>query len=124
MSYDLAVWAGQQPESIDAATAEFVRRFDAMEVHLQSGTVPPPAPELVAFVDAALTQYSDLGEDSGPECPWASGPLIGEVSGDFIYLAMTYSGAPYARDALAEIANSLGLVCYDPQIARLLPDRP
>ncbi len=35
---------------------------------------------------------------------------------------MTFSGAQYARDPLAEIADSLGLVCFDPQIEQLLPD--
>jgi 2-methylisocitrate lyase-like PEP mutase family enzyme len=49
---------------------------------------------------------------------------IAEAGGDLIYLPMTYPGAEYARDVLAEIAQSLGLVCYDPQIEQLLPSRP
>lgn len=35
---------------------------------------------------------------------------------------MTFSGAAYARDVLAEIADVHGLVCFDPQIQAMLPD--
>ena len=35
---------------------------------------------------------------------------------------MTFSGAEYARDVIAEIAHTRELVCYDPQVERLLPD--
>ena len=58
----------------------------------------------------------------GAKLRGASSPLMGDVVGDLIYFPMTFSGAEYARDVLAEIAASLGLVCYDPQIECLLPD--
>lgn len=123
MSYDLAVWVGPRPLSPADANAEFERRMDAMEAAFEQGGEPPPvAPELVSFVEAALARYPELDEESGSECPWASSPLISEAVGDLIYFPMTFSGAEYARDVLAEIASSLELVCYDPQIEGLLPD--
>lgn len=123
MSYDLAVWIGPTPLSDAEADAEFARRMDAMEEALDHGDVAEaPAPAIIAFVDAALARFPDLTVDSGDDCPWASGPLLGDAVGDLIYLCMTFSGADYARDELAEIASSLGLVCYDPQIESLLPD--
>lgn len=82
----------------------------------------PPSPPIRAFVDAAVARFPELDMDSGPECPWASAPLIDEAVGDIIYFPMTYSGAEFARDPVAEIAASLGLVCYDPQAEQLLPD--
>ena len=123
MSYDLAVWVGRKPNNATEASAEYGRRMDAMEELLGSdGVTPTVAPEIGAFVDAALARFPELTEDSGPECPWASSPLLAEAVGDLIYLPMTFSGAEYARDELAELAASRGLVCYDPQIEALLPN--
>jgi hypothetical protein len=122
MSYDLAVWVGPRPANAEAADAEFARRMDAMEEQIGSDAELAPAPELMAFVEAALARYPELDENSGPECPWASGPLSGEIVGDLIYFPMTFSGAEYARDVLAELVASRALVCYDPQIEALLPN--
>ena len=97
--------------------------MDAMEEVVEgSGAPPPPTPGIRRFVDEALARYPELAEDSGPGCPWASAPLIEEAFGDFIYFPMTFSGAEYARDVIAEVAHTRGLVCYDPQVERLLPD--
>jgi hypothetical protein len=52
---------------------------------------------------------------------WALAPLIDGARGDFIHFPMTFSGAEYARDVLADIAQRQGLICYDPQIGQLLP---
>jgi hypothetical protein len=124
MSYDLAVWEGPVPSSPTDASAQFEKRMDAMDAALEQPGGPPGAtPPIRAFVEAALGRWPDLDEDSGPECPWASAPLIDEAIGDFIYFPMTFSGAEYARDVLAEIAQAHGLVCYDPQIEGLLPDQ-
>lgn len=123
MSYDLAVWKGSLPADAEAAAAEYGRRMDAMEAALeQDGLREPATPAIHAFVEAALVRYPALDGESGDECPWASSPLIGEAVGDLIYFPMTFSGAVYARDVLAEIAELHGLVCYDPQIEQLLPD--
>ena len=96
--------------------------MDAMEAAFVKGPGGPEAtPAIRAFVEAALARYPELDDDSGDECPWASAPLIGEASGDFIYFPLTFSGARYARDELAGIAARLGLVCYDPQTEQRLP---
>lgn len=98
--------------------------MNLMESMLQEGDEPPQvAPEIVAFVEAALARYPDLDEASGDESPWASSPLMGEALEDLIYIPMTYSGAENARDVIVDIASSLGLVCYDPQAEQLLPTR-
>lgn len=122
MSYDLAVWVGPPPVSSEAAGAEYERRMDLMEEQISGEEHPATAPELVAFVNAALARFPELDETSGAECPWASSPLVEEAVGDLIYFPMTFPGAGFARDPLAEIAASLGLVCYDPQAEMLLPE--
>jgi hypothetical protein len=122
MTYDLAVWEGHRPASAAAASAEFERRMDAMDVAFDQAAGPTPAsPAIRRFVEAALARFPEATERSGDECPWASAPLIEEAVGDLIYLPMTFHGADYARDILADIAQHLGLVCYDPQIEELLP---
>lgn len=122
MSYDLAVWEGPRPGNSIDASAQYEARMEAMEAILENEDGPSPTPAIRAFVEAALARYPELDEASGPECPWASAPLLSEAVGDLIYFPMTFSGAEYARDVLAEIAQSHGLVCYDPQIEQLLPD--
>ena len=122
MSYDLAVWEGPRPGSDEEGAAEYERRMDEMERLLDAGEeTTDPTLGIRAFVTAALERYPELDEDSGAECPWASAPLIGEAMGDYIYFPMTFSGAGYARDVVAGIAHAHGLVCFDPQIERLLP---
>lgn len=122
MSYDLAVWIGPRPASAEDAEDEYTRRSDLMMEHLDDEEGPEPAPQLLAFVEAALARYPALDENSGPECPWASAPLSDEIHGEFIYFPLTFSGAAYARDVLAEIADAQGLVCFDPQVQAMLPD--
>jgi hypothetical protein len=123
MSYDLAVWDGPKPANNAEATAEYGRRMDAMEETFDGPDEhAPPTPAIQTFIEAALARFPELDDDSGPECPWAASPLEGEAVGDLIYFPMTFSGAEYARDPLAEIADSLGLVCFDPQIEQMLPD--
>ena len=120
MSYDLAVWVGPPPASADEADAEFARRMDAMEAAVEE---PPPVDSQIReFVEAVLERYPELDEDSEDESPWASSPLIDEAVGDVIYFPLTFSGARYARDVIADIAASLDLVCYDPQAEQVLPD--
>lgn len=122
MSYDLAVWKGTEPESARAAAVEYGRRMEALEACLdQPGGPPPPTPAIRALVEAALARFPALDDESGDECPWAIAPLIGGAVGDFIRFPMTFSGAEYARDVLAAVAQRQGLICYDPQIGRLLP---
>ena len=123
MTYDLAVWEGPKPADNARAATEYERRMDAMEEALAAREdTPAPTPAIQAFLGAALARFPELNQDSGRDCPWATAPLKDEAIGDLIHFPMTFSGAEYARDPLAEIADSLGLVCFDPQIEQLLPD--
>jgi hypothetical protein len=68
-----------------------------------------------------LARFPEISEDSGEDSPWASAPLLGEASGDFIYFPMTYSGAEVGVPFCADVAHRRGLVCFDPQAETLLP---
>ena len=109
MTYDLAVWEGPKPADNARAATEYERRMDAMEEALAAREdTPAPTPAIQAFLGAALARFPELNQDSGRDCPWATAPLKDEAIGDLICFPMTFSGAEYARDPLAEIADSLG----------------
>lgn len=119
MTYDLAVWAGPPPATDADAAAEYSIRSRAMRSADAHGGASA-SPVIQSFVAAALDRFPALG-DSHPESPWAGPDLLGSAVDDFLYLELTYSGAIAARDELAAIALSLGLVCFDPQIEQVLP---
>jgi hypothetical protein len=74
-------------------------------------------------VAALLDRWPDLTEDEKDVSPWSTEPLIREARGPFIYFPMRYSRAVEASAYAAEVASSMGLVCFDPQIGRLRPLR-
>jgi hypothetical protein len=119
MSYDLAVWKGPRPASDHEALVEYQRRYE------ESAEQPvPPSDEIAGFVGELLARFPEISEPVGEDSPWASAPLLGEASGDFICFPMTYSGAESAVPFCAEVAARRGLVCFDPQTERLLPREP
>lgn len=121
MSFDLAVWEGQRPESDRAAAAA----YQLLVERLESGdTDAPPSPRITAYVEALLDRWPDLTEAGGEESPWADGPLISNAFGAAIYFSMVWSRADEVSAFAAQLAERHGLVCYDPQSETLLPPAP
>jgi hypothetical protein len=50
----------------------------------------------------------------------ADGPLISNASGKLSYFGMLYSKTDEASEYAAQLASLRGLVCFDPQLGRLL----
>jgi hypothetical protein len=75
----------------------------------------------VAYVEALLARYPDIGNAEGDESPWASGPLIGEAVGPMVYFPMVWSRCDEASAWAAQVAAEHGLVCYDLQLEKLRP---
>lgn len=73
LSYDLAVWEGEQPAS-DAAAAETFARLYAPVIENDEGTRPTSA--IAAYVDALLARWPDITTDDSDDSPWSDGPLI------------------------------------------------
>ncbi|ROT31762.1 hypothetical protein [Micromonospora sp. HM5-17] len=117
MSYDLAVWEGDRPADNAAALTTFEALY---ERYVTNGQIPP-TPRIRAYVEALLERWIDLTEDDDERSPWATGPLIKEASGPFIYFPMVYSRREEVSAGAARIAAEHGLVCFDPQLGLLRP---
>ena len=108
MSYDLAVWDGEQPSDEEASAVFdelYDRYFDSEDV------IAEPSPRIEAYVEALVERYPDDVVGG----PWASPPVIDEASGPIVYLLMSYSRAEEVSEYAAALAREHGLVCYDPQ---------
>ncbi|MGN6694787.1 MAG: hypothetical protein ACTHN0_11490, partial [Aquihabitans sp.] len=79
-------------------------------------------PAIVAYVDALLARWPDITTDGGADSPWADGPLINNATGPVISFSMRWSAAEDASWLAAELAQTHGLVCFDPQAERLRPN--
>ncbi|MET7727486.1 hypothetical protein [Streptomyces mirabilis] len=116
MSYDLAVWDSDRPFDNRAAGSMYDELY---ERYLESDdVVVPPAPRIVAYVEALVARYPD---DVDHSVVWASPPVIDEASGPIVYLLMSYSKAEEVSEYAAALAREHGLVCFDPQGGCLRP---
>lgn len=120
MSFDLAFWVGEEPDSDEAAGAEFEKRTAFMDEDDDDEDLAPASPTIAAFVADLLAAYPALGEPGDENSPWATGPEPGDITGDFAYLTLTFSGASASADAIVEIGHRHHLVCYDPQSGTLV----
>ncbi|WP_165989907.1 hypothetical protein [Streptomyces sp. YIM 98790] len=118
MSYDLAVWDGERPANDKSAGQVF---SDLYNRYIAAQMNEPPTERITAYVEALLERWVDLIEDEEDTSPWSTGPLIDEASGPFIYFPMRWSMAEEASAYAAMLADSMGLVCFDPQQERLRP---
>jgi hypothetical protein len=126
VSYDIAVWVGEQPADDEAAKAQ----YEALSARDRAESDPPDS-RLIDYVTALTQRFpdlTDLDDDEVDDSPWADGPLIDNVDGTFFYFALTYSGIHEALPFVAQTAKAHGLVCFDPQEDRLVvaaePSRP
>ncbi|MBW8707428.1 hypothetical protein MBT84_48115 [Streptomyces sp. MBT84] len=116
VSYDLAVWDGDRPLDNHQAGLTYDELY---ERYLESDdVVVPPAPRIVAYVEALVARYPD---DVGHSVVWASPPVLEEASGPIVYLLMSYGKAEEVSEYAAALAREHGLVCFDPQGECLRP---
>ncbi|WP_255953102.1 hypothetical protein [Streptomyces odontomachi] len=114
MSYDLAVWQGNVPSS----NREAVKMHeDLYRKYLDDGEVCPTVSAIAELLAILSDRWPD--RDAGEDTPWASTPLSGGASGPYVYITLAWSGADVASAYIAQVANRLGLVCFDPQLKAL-----
>ncbi|MFD3308934.1 hypothetical protein [Streptomyces sp. NPDC058694] len=118
MSYDLAVWDGERPADDKAAARAFMAFY---ERYVDTDVEHPPAERIASYVAALLERWCDPTEDEEDNSPWSTGPLIGEACGPLVYFPMRWTMAEEASTYAAALADSMGLVCFDPQQNGLRP---
>ncbi|MFC9337394.1 hypothetical protein ACFT0G_02990 [Streptomyces sp. NPDC057020] len=118
MSYDLAVWEGERPASDRAARRVLSDLYDR---YLDGEDLESPSERIAAYVTALLERWCDITEDEVGTSPWSVGPLISGASGPLIYFAMGWSMAEEASAHAADVADKMGLICFDVQQDRLGP---
>ncbi|WP_076822551.1 hypothetical protein [Pseudofrankia asymbiotica] len=118
MSYDLAVWEGEHPADNEAALQILE---DLCSRYLETDVGHPPTERITAYVAALLERWHDITEDGAQTSPWCTGPLIREARGPVIYIPMAWGAADEASAYAAAVADSMGLICFDPQLGRLRP---
>ncbi|MFE7835071.1 hypothetical protein ACFU53_03045 [Streptomyces sp. NPDC057474] len=85
---------------------------DLLDRHSRSSPVyldVPPKPE----------RWCGITKDEQETSPWSSGPLIGNASSPVIHFGKSWNMAEEASAYAADLANSMGLVCFDVQQNRL-----
>ena len=119
VSYDLAVWEGEMPNSDYELNAALEMNMAILNVE----PAPEPTTRIRTYVEALLARWPDLDFDNEDEdedeTPWADGPMMNNAAGPIIYFAMVYSKAEEAAEFAAQLASEHGLVCFDPQLEAL-----
>jgi hypothetical protein len=114
MTYGLAVWEGDPPSGDDQAAETFEWLLGEVEE-----SDAPPTPRIRGYVEALLSRWPDLDDDSD-DSPWGDGPLMDNAVGGTFLFSVLWSRAEEAVAYCAELAAAHGLVCFDPQEERLL----
>ncbi|MFJ7990365.1 hypothetical protein [Streptomyces sp. NPDC096351] len=112
MSYDLAVWGGKRPENDKAAGRVMTDLYDH---YFEGEELEPPSELIAAYVTALLEQWCAVTEDEEGTSPWSVSPLIGGASGPLLYFGMGWHRAEEASAYAADLANEMGLNCFDVQ---------
>ena len=113
MSYDLAFWDGPLPSDDADATSTFTRLCQPLE---EGGNGAAPTPTVARLVSDLEARWPETDE----EPPWASMPIRGDAQGPLLYLALRYGRPAEEIEFIVATARARGLVCYDPQVSRLV----
>ncbi|MGW5355355.1 hypothetical protein ACWERV_33160 [Streptomyces sp. NPDC004031] len=119
----LAVWEGECPPGDIAAGhtfrelyRRFVRGGDLHEVGCPS---EPPTEPIATYVAALLERWPNLTGDVDDHPVWDDG-LVGNESGPLVYFGVRWKMAEEVSAFAAQVAASLGLVCFDVSHGKLL----
>lgn len=114
MSYDLAVWVGEEPATDREAAKEHDRLY---EEYLEGDGVVPLEMEISNFLAVLTDRWPD--RSAGDDSPWASIPLDASASGSYVYLTLAWARAEEMSVYVTEVAHRFGLNCFDPQLGSL-----
>ncbi|MFJ5975060.1 hypothetical protein [Streptomyces sp. NPDC093060] len=119
----LAVWEGDRPPGDLAAGRtfeklydQFVRRSDRREDRCQA---EPPTQRIAAYMAALLERWPNPTGDEDDHPVWEAG-LVGNETGPLIYFGVRWNMAEEVTAFAAQVATSMGLVCFNVSQGKLL----
>ena len=120
----LAVWEGGRPpddfaagQTFEELYGQFVRRGDRLA---DRGPHEPPTERIAAYVAALLERWPNPTGEQDDHPVWDDG-LHGNETGPLIYFGIRQDAAEEVSTFAAQIATSMGLVCFDVSGGKLLP---
>lgn len=119
----LAVWEGARPSGDLAAGrtfkdlyGQFVRRSDRFE---ERGPGEPPTERIEAYVAALLERWPNPTGEENDHPVWDDG-LVGNETGPLVYFGVRWNVAEEVTAFAAQVAASMGLVCFNVSQEKLL----
>lgn len=118
----LAVWEGGRP-SDDLAAGQAYEELYSHFVH-RSGwedrsPYAPATERIAAYVAALLDRWPNPTRDQDDHPVWDDG-LIGNGTGPLVYFGVRWNVAEEVPAFAAQVATSMGLVCFDVSRGKLL----
>ena len=107
MSFDLAIWAGDQPANNQAARSTFDLLMENWEEPV------PPDPRVVKCMKEITGFYPDDWRGMILGSVWTSPPLT--PHGSILYMNLRWGVSNNVMDVVASTAHKHGLICFDPQ---------
>ena len=114
MSYDLAFWEGPPPRDHEEALARYEEIWDDLD-DIEETIPPTPA------IQALIVELESRWPATDTNAPWAMFPLGGQdAQGGTLYVNLVSAAPDEYIEFMAAAARRLGLVCFDPQVHRVL----
>ena len=118
MSFDLAIWVGEQPSDDNEALATFRRLMAQAERDFDAGVTRATDPTLRKCVREITGRYSDGILGRLPGSIWTSPPITPQ--GSIVYMNLRWGLSPAVIEFIARTAAKHELVCFDPQASRVV----
>jgi hypothetical protein len=123
LSLSLAVWEGDSPSDDSAAQRmfeelydQYVRRVARQE---NGGSFQPPTERIAAYVAALLERWPNPTREMDDHPVWEDG-LVDDGVGPLVHFGVRWDRAEEVRGLAAQVASSMGLVCFDVSRGKLL----
>ncbi|MFR0359251.1 hypothetical protein [Streptomyces sediminimaris] len=120
----LAVWEGDRPPGDPVAErvfkelySRFVWNGDPDDDH---GLNEPATERISAYAAALLERWPNETGETDDHPVWDDG-LLGDATGPLIYFGVRWNMAEEVTAYAAQVATSMGLVCFDVSRGKLLP---
>jgi hypothetical protein len=112
----LAVWEGESPSGDSAAERIFEELYDRFvrgaDTRQGGGSFEPPTDRIAAYVAALLERWPNPTREEDDHPVWDGG-LVDSETGPLVYFGVRWNMADEVAPFAAQVATSMGLVCFN-----------